>query len=250
MPAPAHPPLAIAPRQARRVLGCASLWLVAAVAHGQAAPEPPMDLGTLGQQASALIQDGARASLPGARIEVEVGQLDPRLRLAPCRKITPYLPPGLPAWGKTRVGLRCEDGRARWNVSLPVTVHVWTISLVARGALPAGTVLDASHLQLAEVDLAAAPGRAVSSLEQALGRTLARTVADGAALRLPDLKSRQWFAAGDTVRLVAVGPGWRIASEGQAVTAGIEGQMARVRTEGGRVVQGRPVAEREMEVQL
>src|SRR5207253_5142500 len=43
-----------------------------------------------------LALDGARTSSPAnARIEVQVGALDPRLRLAPCLRIEPQLPRGV-----------------------------------------------------------------------------------------------------------------------------------------------------------
>ena len=61
---------------------------------------------------------------------------------------------------------------------------------------------------------------------------------------------RQWFAAGDSVRLVATGDGWHISGEGQALAPGLEGQAVRVRTESGRVVNGMAVAERLVEVAL
>ena len=41
------------------------------------------------------------------RVEVTLGQLDPRLKLAPCDKVKAYLPENAQLWGKTRVGLRC-----------------------------------------------------------------------------------------------------------------------------------------------
>jgi flagella basal body P-ring formation protein FlgA len=72
----------------------------------------------------------------------------------------------------------------------------------------------------------------------------------GDAPRQADLKARQWFAAGDTVRLVASGPGFAISSDATALSHGMEGQPARVRTEGGRVLSGRPVGERRVEVEL
>lgn len=217
----------------------------------QAQEATPLDTQALGERITVLAQDGARQAVAGpVRVVVEVGQLDPRLKLAPCQKVEPYLPPGLPAWGRTRVGLKCVQGPKRWNVSLPMTVHVWSRALVAGTALPAGTVLEASHLGQAEVDLAAAPGAPLLNPAALLGRTLAHAVAAGQTLRQTDLKSRQWFAAGDTVRLVAVGPGWRIVAEGQAVSPGLEGQPARVRTESGRIVQGRPVGDREVEMSL
>ena len=59
-----------------------------------------------------------------------------------------------------------------------------------------------------------------------------------------------WFAAGDRVKVVAAGPGFRIGTEGQALTRGLDGQSVRVRTEGGRVLTGTAVGEREVEVAL
>ena len=184
------------------------------------------------------------------RIEVVLGRLDPRLKLAPCQQILPYLPAGTRPLGHTRMGLRCARGQTAWNVSLPIAVKVWAPSLVASTTLPAGTVLEARHLMSAEVDLAERADPTIALPEAALGRTLARGLAAGEALRRTDLKTRLWFSAGDTVRIVAVGPGYAISSEGQAMGPGLEGQSARVRTESGRIVSGIAAGERRIEVAL
>ena len=185
----------------------------------------------------------------GARIEVEVGALDPRLKLAPCARITPYVPVGTRLWGRTRVGLRCDEG-ARWSVYLPVTVKVFATAWAVNQALPPGTVLEASHFQQSEVDLAAEASPVIRQPQAAIGRTLTRALRPGQAVREADLKLRQWFAAGDTVRVVTVGSGFAISADGQALAAGIEGQTVKVRIEGGRVVSGRATAERRIEVTL
>ena len=75
-------------------------------------------------------------------------------------------------------------------------------------------------------------------------------MAAGQALRQADLKLRQWFAAGDPVRIVAVGPGFSVSGEGVALNPGLEGQAVRVRTESGRLVIGMPRADRRVEVTL
>lgn len=182
------------------------------------------------------------------RIAVEVGQLDPRLKLAACDRVQPYLPTGSKPWGKTRIGLRCAEGSTRWNVFLPVTVHVFGRSLVAAGPLPAGAVLAESDLLEGEVDLAAAPGAPVGQKSGAVGRTLARPLAPGDALRQTDLRARQWFAAGETVRVDVQGGGYAVSTEGQALSPGIEGQPVRVRTGSGRIVSGQAVGERRVEL--
>jgi flagella basal body P-ring formation protein FlgA len=192
----------------------------------------------------------ADAATRDARVEVKLGRLDPRLRLAACAHVDLYAPQGTPAWGATRVGLRCTQGPKLWNVSLPVTVSVFAHATVVSANLGAGTVIEAGQLADALVDLAAGPSAAIRSPELAVGRTLARTLAAGATLRQADLKPRQYFAAGETVRVVALGDGWQVVTEAQAMNAGIEGQTARVRTESGRILNARPSGDREVEIAL
>lgn len=245
-------------------LGLAALAALAATGPARAGDEPaaaPLlaggDIAQWMRQAAQTAldsqeADGDSGSRPAAapRVEVVVGRLDPRLNLAPCQKITPYLPPGSRAVGATRIGLRCTQGPKAWNVYLPVTVKVFARSLVATTALPAGTVLQPRHLAEAEVDVAASTDAAIAQPQLAVGRTLARSLTAGDALRRADLKLRQWFAAGDTVRVVAAGPGYQIAADAQALGPGVDGQTVRARIEGGRIVSGVATADRRIEVPL
>jgi len=237
---------------ARRLAGL-GLSVLAAAASAQDEPGYAPDDALL-KQVETLARNGAAAASAeqgsGVRVEVKVGKLDPRLKLAPCQCIAPYLPTGLPVWGATRIGLRCTEGAKLWNVSIPIQVSVYAQATVARSALPPGTLLDASMLMQSEVDIAAAPGAAIPDPMLAIGRTLGRGVAAGATLRQADLKPRQFFAAGETVRVTALGPGWQVVTEGQAVGAGIEGQSARVRTDGGRLLNARPTGDHQVEVAL
>lgn len=238
-----------------RLAGAVLAVLAAAAQPALAQEEPAYTPDTaLLQQVETLARTSASSATAeqarGVRVEVKVGKLDPRLKLAPCQHIDTYLPPGLPVWGATRMGLRCTQGSKLWNVSIPIQVSVFAQATVLKAALPAGTVLDASQLGQAEVDIAAAPGAAVSDPMLAVGRTLGRAVLAGATLRQPDLKARQYFSAGETVRVNAVGPGWQVVTEAQAISAGIEGQAVRVRTEGGRLLTARPTGDRQVEVAL
>lgn len=201
------------------------------------------------EQARAFAARSA-AGGPALRVDVQLGTLDPRLKLAACEQIEPYLPPNTRLWGRSRLGLRCLRGPARWNVYLPVTVKVFGPALVAARPLASGSVLAAADLTQAEVDLAEEPSLALHQPELAVGRTLARPLQSGQALRQAHLQARQWFAAGETVQVVAQGSGFAVSGEAQAITAGIEGQPARVRTERGRVLSGTPVGERRLEVNL
>ena len=199
---------------------------------------------TLGERAASAWPAGK------ARIEVEPGELDSRLRLAPCRQIEAYLPANARAWGRTRVGLRCVQGPSPWNVYLPVTVHVFAPAWVAAQALPAGTQLQAAMLVEAEIDWADDASPAFAAPQALVGQVLARPLAGGQAPRQRDLKQRQWFAAGDTVQVVAQGAGFSVSGAGLALAAGIDGHNVRVRTASGRVLSGQAVAANRVEVQL
>lgn len=201
--------------------------------------------------ALALSQGAAAALAPaGARIEVKAGTLDSRLKLAPCSRIQPYLPSGVPPWGATRVGLRCTQGAVAWNVFLPVTVKVWAPGVVAAVALPAGAKVNAEQMTQQEVDWAAFASPAFAGVDDILGRSLTRAVAAGQTLRQNDVQARQWFTVGETVRIDAVGAGFSVSAEGQALTHGVEGQLSRVRTDSGRVLSARPVGEKRVEIAL
>jgi flagella basal body P-ring formation protein FlgA len=228
-------------------------WLIALCAsavHADGALKPPVLDDALALRVQSLAADASRRSAPGMRVEVRVGRLDARLHLAPCTQVQPYLPTGTRLWGPARIGLRCADPGVRWNVFLPVTVDVYGPGLVATSALPAGAVLGAADVKTETVNLSASRATALTAASNVIGRALNKPLSPGDTLHDGDLRARQWFAAGDSVRVVAGGAGWRIDAEGQALNPGIEGQTVRVRTESGRIVSGEATGERLVEVPL
>ena len=199
----------------------------------------------------ALATEAAQALAPaGARVTVQAGTLDPRLTLAPCARIEPYLPAGTPAWGRTRLGLRCTDGRARWNITLPLTVNVVAPAWVAANALPAGVALTEAQFKRVDSEWSASTSTLFDRIEPLLGRSLARPLLAGQAVQAAQVQARQWFASGDTVRIQASGAGYSVVGEGQALGPGVEGKSVRVQTATGRVLLGKPVSDRCVEVVL
>jgi flagella basal body P-ring formation protein FlgA len=249
------PLLRIAAR-APRALAWAFAALVAvalaAVALSARADEPAAAVapGVLDEVRGLALEHATTQSTHNARIEVVVGALDPRLRLAPCERIEPFLPAGVRLWGKSRIGLRCKEGRTNWSVYLPITVKVWAKALVVPAGAAANSIVADADLAEAEVDLAEESTAVFVDRKAVVGRTLAQSLKPGQAIRQGHVKTRQWFAVGETVKVVAVGEGFALESVGQAVTNGIEGQPARVRTEGGRIVTGVATGERRLELTL
>lgn len=197
-------------------------------------------LGTLGERflQEALASEPAGAQPLPLRMQVEVGALDPRLQLAPCARVEPYLPPGSRLWGRTRLGLRCVQGRVAWNVFLPVTVRAFGPAWVLRSNIPNGAVLRAEDAVEAEVDWAAEPATVLAKPELWVGQTAARTLMAGQTLRQTMVRPPELFGAGAQVKVLAQGPGYAVTADGQALSAGGAGQTVRVRMANGRIVSG------------
>ena len=223
--------------------------LVLAGADAQGDGAPP-EWGARVEQLALQAAQAALGPRTDVKIEVQAGRLDPRLRLAPCARVDFYLPAGQRPWGSSRVGVRCLEGPSRWNVFLPLTVRVWAPAVEVAAALPAGTTLAPEHLRMGTADWALSDAPPATEIASLAGRQLARPLAAGDAIRDSDLKKRQWFAAGDTVQLVARGRGFSVSGEARAMSAGIEGQTARVRTDNGRLLSGVAVGPNRVEVSL
>jgi flagella basal body P-ring formation protein FlgA len=188
------------------------------------------------------LRDATTAMQPSGsnalRMEVKVGNLDPRLKLAPCGNVEPYLPPGARLWGRTRIGLRCVDGISRWNVSLPVTVNAYGNAWVIKGTVAAGATLTQDDVTEAEVNWAEEASPVLRDRSLWVGHVATRGLTTGQAVRQGMIKPAQVFLAGAQVRVVAQGAGFQVSSDAQALSAGVVGQVARVRMENGRVSSG------------
>lgn len=184
------------------------------------------------------------------RMEITVGALDSRLRLAPCARVEPYLPPGTRLWGKTRLGLRCLEGNAKWNVFLPVTIKAYGQAWVVKGQVPAGAALTQDDVMEAEVDWAEQRDAIISNPDQWLGQVANRTLNSGQALRQGMIRPAQVFRAGAQIRVLAQGAGFEITSDGQALSAGVVGQPARVKMGNGHVMSGEVLDSRTVRLEI
>ena len=204
----------------------------------QTAADPVAELGPLTQRwlDDAMAQTQS-AGLP-LRMEVSIGSLDSRLRLAPCARVEPYLPTGSRLWGRTRIGLRCVEGATAWNVYLPVTVKAFGPAWVLAAPVAAGATLTAGDAVEAEVDWAAESAPIMANPDLWVGQVAARPLAAGQALRQAMVRAPQLFRAGAQVKVMAQGPGYAISSAGRAMSAGSAGQIVRIRMDNGRVVSG------------
>jgi len=176
------------------------------------------------------------AGLPG-KVSIEVGHIDPRLNLAACTSPEPFLPSSSRAWGKTSVGVRCAAPTA-WTIYLKATVKMHGDYVVAAVPLVQGQVVGLNDLKTVQGDLAALPPGVITNPSQAIGQKLSMPVALGAPLRKELLRTQQAIQAGQTVRLVSSGPGFKVSTEGKAIGSANDGQSVQTRTTSGQMVSG------------
>ena len=227
--------------------GVALAWGLAAIATAPAAqaqtPYASAPAQGWSQQAQHWIeqqwQQNRDSNAPSQlRPEIIVGQLDTRLRLAPCQRVEPFLPPNTRLWGRSRIGLRCVQGPTPWRVFLPITVKAWGPAWTVRQTLTPGTVLTRDMAEQTEVDWAEGVSPVLPSEEQWVGNEAVRAILPGQVLRQNMVRAPQLFSSGTQVKVVASGKGFALNANGEAVGHGYLGQSVRVRMASGRVIVG------------
>ena len=176
------------------------------------------------------------ADLPG-KVKVVVGQIDPRTNLASCPTPEAFLPTGSRAWGKTTVGVRCL-APTPWTVYVQSNVIVTGDYIAAAVPLSQGQVVAAQHLKRMTGELTNLPPSIVTDESQALGRTLVASVNAGTPLRADALRSQMAVQQGQAVKLVSIGPGFKVSAEARAMANANEGQMVQVKTMTGQQISG------------
>ena len=229
---------ALPARSWARAVAALSVCWVAGAAFAQPVADPARELAPITQRWLSDALTRAPASGTPLRMEVVVGELDSRLRLAPCARVEPYLPPGAKLWGRMRLGLRCVQGATPWNVFLPVTVKAFGPAWVLVGNVAPGAPLSASDAMESEVDWAAEAAPVAASPDQWVGQVASRQLVAGQALRQSMFRAPHLVRAGAQVKVVARGPGYAVSAAGQALTAAGAGETVRVRMDNGRVVSG------------
>ena len=219
-------------------VAAAALAAIALVATPARAQTPsPAELSQITQSWIDTALQQTPQSTP-LRMEVDVGALDERLRLAPCARVEPYLPAGARLWGRSRLGLRCLEGATRWNVFLPLTIKAYGPAWVLTANVPLGTALTEADATQAEVDWAAEPASVVADPSMWVGQVASRQLLAGQTLRQSMVRAPHLFKTGAQVRVVAEGPGYAVSATGQAMAAGAVGQTVRIRMANGRIISG------------
>jgi flagella basal body P-ring formation protein FlgA len=86
-------------------------------------------------------------------IELNIGQIDPRLKLKKCdQPLVPFLLQGYKTFGKLSVGVKCS-GTVPWKIFLSATVYHFKTVVIANNALAKGKLISKQDLSYKRVNV-------------------------------------------------------------------------------------------------
>jgi len=173
----------------------------------------------------------------GGELEVVVGEVDPRLSLAPCARFEPFVPQGAKLWGRATLGVRCVEGAA-WTVYIPVQIKVYAPVQVAARPIPRGSIIGAGDTRLERLDLTQFPGGVYGADDAIDGKSTVRALAAGEPIRRDFVRAPRIVEPGDAVRVVYDGATFAVSVDGKALSGAGDGESARVAVANGRVLTG------------
>lgn len=175
---------------------------------------------------------------PASDARIRIQPLDPQLRLPACPAPQFFLPAPSPTLsGSMRVGMRCLAPKA-WTVYANASVSEAKVHYVTRNLLQAGHQLQFEDLEARRAHSEDLPAGAISDPQQLLGRTLRQPLEAGTILRAVLIRDTLVISAGQTVKLIASGPGFSVHTEGRAMGNAMSGQRVQVRNGSGQIIQG------------
>jgi len=176
--------------------------------------------------------------MPG-RVEVTVGRLDSRLRLAACDKmLETYDSPNSLSGGRGMVGVRC-NGSKPWKIYVPISVAVLNDVVVSSHPVVRGQAVQAGDLTVREVDTSRLRKAYFTRVEDVVGLRSKRDIPAGTALHAGLLQRAKLIKRGSHVEIIANLDGLRVTMRGEAMADGGRGDRIRVKNiDSGRVVTG------------
>ena len=130
-------------------------------------------------------------------LQVEIGDVDPRIHLASCPALDVALPDVVGSFLSARVSCHAPF----WTLYIPIHVHAWAPAVVAATNLAPGTKLTAADLTVARLDVLATNGAYLTDPGQAEGMVLRANIRAGAPILKPLLDQPIVVHRGDTVVL-------------------------------------------------
>ena len=190
----------------------------------------------------------ATTQTPG-RYEIQVNQLDPRLRMPMCDKeLTASLESAAQPIGRVTVKVRCE-GTSPWTVFVPAQVKLFRDVVVVSRPLKRSGIIGYEDVILRERDISLINQGYLTSVDQAVGQRLTRPMVADQVITLVHLEQAEVIRKGDQVIISASSGGLNVKMPGEALSNGGMSEQIRVKNlNSNRVIKARVTAPGQVEV--
>ena len=192
----------------------------------------------------------ATAQIEG-RYEIEVSQLDPRLRMPGCdQQLAATLESPAQPLGRVTVKIRCE-GTGPWTVFVPAQVKLLRDVVTVTRPLRRDTVISEGDVALREKDVGTLTQGYLTSLDQVVGMKLIRPTVMDQVISPAHLEQPAIVRKADHVVITASAGSLAVKMPGEALSDGGMGEQIRVRNMNSkRVVKARVVGPGQVEVAM
>lgn len=194
-----------------------------------------LDVPRLRALAAVWLEQQVVTAFPGSVAQAAVGDLDPRLRLPACADTRFFLTANAQLWGRGSLGVRCASP-VQWSFYLSYQNRIHGPALVAMRPLAAREAPAVGDVELRQIEYAQSPDLYPRTLPT--DARVNRPIAAGQPLLIGWLSLPTVIQAGRQVRLQTRMPAFTVSQEGKALNTAAPGEMVRVKTPGGRIVQG------------
>jgi len=183
--------------------------------------------------------------------QIEVGQLDRRLRLTECGSaLETFAPNNRKLVGNVTIGVRCRNPKP-WTIYVPVSIRVFDTVVVTERMLARNTVVGKFDIAKEIRDVTSLHGRYMRTLDDALGQLASQHVPINTILLPNMLQEPKLVHRGEQITILATASGVEVRMNGTALADGSAGDRIRVRNNRSkRVVQGTVLRAGEVRVSL
>ncbi|WP_339548024.1 flagellar basal body P-ring formation chaperone FlgA [Pseudomonas sp. RA_35y_Pfl2_P32] len=238
----------------RRLLGAAAtacLFNAGSPALADPLTLPDLLIGVTQGFLEFTVEDYLASSQTEGRYEIEVKQLDPRLRLPTCDKeLTASLESPAKPVGRVTVKVRC-DGASPWTVFVPAQVRLFREVVTSTRPLKRAGIIEPADVILRERDISLINQGYLTSVDQAIGQKIVRPMVNDQVITLVHLEQAEVVRKGDHVVITARSGTLSVRMPGEALANGGMNQQIRVKNlNSQRVIKAQVIAPGQVEVAM
>ncbi len=197
------------------------------------------------------VEDYLATSQTEGRYEIEVKQLDPRLRMPMCDKeLTASLESPAKPLGRVTVKVRCE-GSSPWTVFVPAQVRLFREIVTTARPLRRADIVEPGDVVMRERDIGQVTQGYLTTLDQAIGQRLTRPMVADQVITLVNLEQTEVIRKGDQVVITARSGTLSVRMPGEALSNGGMSEQIRVKNlNSKRVIKAQVTAPGQVEVAM